>query len=244
MYGIPHMKLDKPLVERRVKLMAEEGVKFVTNAEVGKNYPTEKLRKEFDAVVLCGGATAARDLPVEGRNLKGIHFAMEFLTQDARACSTATSPTASSSPPRTRTSSSSAAATPAPTASARRCATAARAWCSSRSCRARPTSAPPTTPGRSGPGSTGWTTARKRRPRCSAPTRAATSPSPSASSATTPGNVKELHTVEVEWVEERRRPLRDEGDAGHREGLAGRAGAAGDGLPGPREAGAARPSWA
>ena len=84
MYGIPPMKLEKPLVDRRVKLMAEEGVKFVTGAWVGKNYPTEKL-KDFDAVVLCGGATAARDLTVEGRNLGGVHFAMEFLLKSCKS---------------------------------------------------------------------------------------------------------------------------------------------------------------
>ncbi len=79
MYGIPNMKLDKQIVQRRVDLLAAEGVKFVTNTEVGKDYPTEQLLQEFDAVVLCGGATKPRDLPIEGRDLKGIHFAMEFL---------------------------------------------------------------------------------------------------------------------------------------------------------------------
>lgn len=79
MYGIPNMKLDKQVVQRRIDLMVAEGITFVTNTEVGKNYPAENLLKEFDAVVLCGGATKPRDLPIEGRNLKGIHFAMEFL---------------------------------------------------------------------------------------------------------------------------------------------------------------------
>lgn len=85
MYGIPSMKLEKPIVERRVKLLAEEGVKFVTSTWVGKSYPTEKLRREFDAVVLCGGATKARELPVEGRNLKGIHLAMEYLSKNTKS---------------------------------------------------------------------------------------------------------------------------------------------------------------
>jgi glutamate synthase (NADPH/NADH) small chain len=79
MYGIPNMKLDKKIVQRRIDLMVKEGVTFITNTEVGKNYPAEKLLKEFDAVVLATGATKPRDLPIEGRNLKGIHFAMEFL---------------------------------------------------------------------------------------------------------------------------------------------------------------------
>jgi glutamate synthase (NADPH/NADH) small chain len=79
MYGIPNMKLDKKVVQRRIDLMAAEGVQFITNTEVGQNYPAEKLLQEFDAVVLCAGATQPRDLPIEGRELKGIHFAMEFL---------------------------------------------------------------------------------------------------------------------------------------------------------------------
>jgi glutamate synthase (NADPH/NADH) small chain len=85
MYGIPNMKLEKQIVERRLDLMAEEGVKFVTSTEVGKNYPTEKLLSEFDAVVLTGGATHARNLEVEGRNLKGVHYAMEFLHANTKS---------------------------------------------------------------------------------------------------------------------------------------------------------------
>jgi glutamate synthase (NADPH/NADH) small chain len=84
MYGIPNMKLDKSVVQRRVDLMEQEGITFLTNIEVGKNYPAEKLRTEFDAVVLCTGATKPRDLNVEGRNLKGVHFAVEFLTQNTK----------------------------------------------------------------------------------------------------------------------------------------------------------------
>ncbi|OGW72154.1 MAG: glutamate synthase [Omnitrophica bacterium GWA2_52_12] len=79
MYGIPNMKLDKKVVQRRVDLLAKEGVTFVTNTEIGKDIPADKLLKEFDSVVLCGGATKPRDLPIEGRAFKGIHFAMEFL---------------------------------------------------------------------------------------------------------------------------------------------------------------------
>jgi glutamate synthase (NADPH/NADH) small chain len=85
MYGIPNMKLDKSYVLRRVDQMAKEGVNFVTNTEVGKNYPAANLLKEFDAVVLATGATKPRDLPIEGRNLKGIHFAMEFLHANTKA---------------------------------------------------------------------------------------------------------------------------------------------------------------
>src|SRR4029453_11174035 len=86
MYGIPNMKLDKKkVVERRVNLMKAEGVKFVTSCEVGVHYPAESLLKEFDAVVLAGGATKPRDLPVPGRELKGVHFAMEFLTANTKS---------------------------------------------------------------------------------------------------------------------------------------------------------------
>jgi glutamate synthase (NADPH/NADH) small chain len=86
MYGIPNMKLDKRLVvQRRIDLMAKEGVEFVTNTEVGVNYPAEKLLKEFDAIVLCTGATKPRDLPIEGRSLKGVHFAMEFLHANTKS---------------------------------------------------------------------------------------------------------------------------------------------------------------
>jgi glutamate synthase (NADPH/NADH) small chain len=85
MYGIPNMKLDKRIVQRRVDLLKAEGVAFVTKCEVGKDYPADKLRKLFDAIVLCGGATKPRDLPIEGRQLKGIHFAMEFLHANTKS---------------------------------------------------------------------------------------------------------------------------------------------------------------
>jgi glutamate synthase (NADPH/NADH) small chain len=79
MYGIPNMKLDKAVVQRRVDLLAAEGIDFVTNTDVGQNYHADRLTTEFDAVVLCGGASRPRDLSVENRHLPGIHFAMEFL---------------------------------------------------------------------------------------------------------------------------------------------------------------------
>ncbi|NUN96791.1 MAG: glutamate synthase subunit beta, partial [Candidatus Omnitrophica bacterium] len=85
MYGIPDFKLEKQIVNRRVDLMRKEGVQFQTNAWVGKNYPTEKLR-EFDAVVIAIGATWSRDLPIPGRNLNGIHLAMDFLPQQNKRC--------------------------------------------------------------------------------------------------------------------------------------------------------------
>src|SRR5689334_4745712 len=86
MYGIPNMKLDKEeVVLRRIKQLEAEGIVFQCNTDVGKNYPAEKLLKEFDAVVLATGATKPRDLPIDGRNLKGIHFAMDFLTGNTKA---------------------------------------------------------------------------------------------------------------------------------------------------------------
>jgi len=80
-YGIPDFKLEKSVIERRVRLMEQEGIIFRTNAHVGVNISAQHLQKEFDAVVICGGASAPRDLPIPGRNFKGVHFAMEFLPQ-------------------------------------------------------------------------------------------------------------------------------------------------------------------
>src|SRR5216683_198510 len=85
MYGIPNMKLEKKLVDRRVKLLADEGVGFVVNTEIGKDIPADQLLRDFEAVVLCGGATLARDLPVEGRSLTGIYPAMDFLTANTKS---------------------------------------------------------------------------------------------------------------------------------------------------------------
>ncbi len=83
-YGIPDFKLDKHVLDRRINLMIEEGVKFQTNVNVGETISVEQLKEDFDAVVLCGGSTMPRDLPIPGRNLKGVHFAMDFLTQQNR----------------------------------------------------------------------------------------------------------------------------------------------------------------
>ncbi len=85
MYGIPNMKLDKGIVQRRVNLMADSGVRFITGTEVGKHVEARRLRNDYDAIVLCIGATKARDLPVEGRSLHGIHLAMDFLTRNTRS---------------------------------------------------------------------------------------------------------------------------------------------------------------
>ena len=86
MYGIPNMKLDKrQVVMRRLELMEQEGIRFLLNANVGENVEGQLLLRDFDATVLCTGATQPRDLPVPGRELDGVHFAMEYLTASTRA---------------------------------------------------------------------------------------------------------------------------------------------------------------
>ncbi|MBU0629657.1 MAG: glutamate synthase subunit beta [Candidatus Margulisbacteria bacterium] len=83
-FGIPDFKLEKKILDRRVSIWEQEGIIFKTGVDVGVDLPVEKLKKEFDAVILCGGSRQPRDLKVEGRQLKGIHFAMEYLTQSNR----------------------------------------------------------------------------------------------------------------------------------------------------------------
>jgi glutamate synthase (NADPH/NADH) small chain len=84
-YGIPNMKLDKTIVQRRVDVMAAEGVEFITNAHIGVDLPAAKLKNDFDAMVICTGATKARDLPIPGRELKGVYMAMEFLRANTKS---------------------------------------------------------------------------------------------------------------------------------------------------------------
>jgi glutamate synthase (NADPH/NADH) small chain len=85
-YGIPEFKMEKRFVDRRLRIMQADGVVFLTNAHVGVNVPVETLRRDFDALVLAGGACWPRDLPVPGRDLRGIHFAMEYLTLQNKRC--------------------------------------------------------------------------------------------------------------------------------------------------------------
>jgi glutamate synthase (NADPH/NADH) small chain len=85
MYGIPNMKLDKGVVDRRVKLLTEEGIEFVAGVAVGRDIAAEKVESDFDAVVLATGSTVPRDLRVEGRGLAGVHFAMDFLVGNTRS---------------------------------------------------------------------------------------------------------------------------------------------------------------
>jgi glutamate synthase (NADPH/NADH) small chain len=83
-YGIPDFKLDKSVVERRVEVMKKEGIEFRTNAHVGANIPVSELMDSFDSIVLCGGSTIPRDMNIPGRNLNGVHFAMDFLVGQNR----------------------------------------------------------------------------------------------------------------------------------------------------------------
>ena len=83
-YGIPNFKLEKYVIDRRLEQMAAEGVEFVTGAHVGRNVAIDDLRNDFDAILLSGGAEQPRDLPLPGRELRGIHFAMEYLPQQNR----------------------------------------------------------------------------------------------------------------------------------------------------------------
>jgi len=85
-YGIPNFKMEKHIIDRRLEQMSAEGVQFVTNAHVGANVAVEDLQHRFHAIVLAGGSEQPRDLKVPGRELKGIHFAMDFLPQQNRRC--------------------------------------------------------------------------------------------------------------------------------------------------------------
>lgn len=85
MYGIPNMKLEKTIVERRINVMKESGIQFILNCEVGVTKPAKELLDEFDALVLCCGATKPRGLNVEGSHLKGVHFAVDFLSANTKS---------------------------------------------------------------------------------------------------------------------------------------------------------------
>ncbi|HEX6922498.1 MAG TPA: glutamate synthase subunit beta, partial [Bacillales bacterium] len=84
-YGIPNMKLEKDLVWRRVDLLKQEGVSFKVNTEIGKDVTYEELRADFDSVILCTGATKQRNLKLKGHEFNGIHFAMDYLTENTRS---------------------------------------------------------------------------------------------------------------------------------------------------------------
>jgi len=81
-YGIPDFKLEKQIIDRRIKILEDEGILFKTNAHVGKEIAITQLKEDFDAIVLCGGATVKRSIPIPGADLKGVHQAMDFLKQN------------------------------------------------------------------------------------------------------------------------------------------------------------------
>ena len=83
-YGIPDFKLEKNILDRRIDIWKKEGVIFKTNTFVGKNYPVKELLDNFDAICLAGGSGVPRDLKLEGRDLRGIYFAMDYLVQSNR----------------------------------------------------------------------------------------------------------------------------------------------------------------
>jgi glutamate synthase (NADPH/NADH) small chain len=85
-YGIPNFKMEKHVIDRRIEQMRAEGVTFITNAHVGVNVPVDALTEHYDAIMLAGGSEQPRDLKIPGRELKGIHFAMEFLPQQNHRC--------------------------------------------------------------------------------------------------------------------------------------------------------------
>ena len=123
-FGVPDFKIEKSVVERRVQQLVAEGVELRLGVDVGADVSAEELREQFDAIVLATGSRVPRDLPVPGRELDGVHFAMDYLYVRNRWV--AGSDDTSHHAPRASTSSSSAAATPAPTASATRSARARR----------------------------------------------------------------------------------------------------------------------
>ena len=85
MYGIPDMKLDKSIIDRRIKLLEQSGVKFKTNENINSKQKVEKLKKDFDYIVLCVGASKPLDLNIKGRDLQGIMYAVDFLTQNTKS---------------------------------------------------------------------------------------------------------------------------------------------------------------
>ena len=148
-YGIPDFKMEKHLIDRRIEQMEAEGVTFRPSVNAGFDVSAAELQEEFDAIVLSVGATKPRDLPVPGRELDGIHFAMDFLPHNRTRSWSGTPSRIRPSPP-ARRSSSSGAATPAPTALAPRIARGPCQCTSSSSFLNRPVPAPRTCPGPGG----------------------------------------------------------------------------------------------
>jgi glutamate synthase (NADPH/NADH) small chain len=165
MYGIPNMKLDKrEVLLRRLDLMEQEGIKFICNADVGDNVEPQIFLKEYDATVICTGATQPRDLPVEGRNLNGVHFALEYLTANTKAV-LAGNPDAGPIHARGKD---------IVVIGGGDTGTDCVGSAMRQGCRTITQTARPTIPGPNGRKSTRWTTARRRPPPDSGPTRGST----------------------------------------------------------------------
>ena len=176
-YGIPEFKLEKRILDRRLDILLAEGIEMRTGVEIGIDLPVSSLRRQFDAIVLCGGAPAPRDLQIPGRELNGVHFAVDYLTQQNKLLAGDRIPTGRGHfGRRASVSSSSAAATPARTASAPRIARARARCTSSNCCSVRPTPAPTTIPGRSGRTSSAPRPRTRRGANGSTPSRPSASP--------------------------------------------------------------------
>ena len=225
-YGIPDFKMEKHLIDRRMEQMRGRRRRVPPRRRTSATTCRRReLLAEFDAVVLTGGAEQPRDLPVPGRELDGVHFAMEFLPQQNKvvAGDDGAGPDLGR---RASTWSSSAAATPAPTASARRTGTARRRSRSSSCCRSRPSTRTSRSSGRTGRSSC----ARRRRTRKAA---SATGRSRPSASRAANGKVEKLDRRARRMAEGRRRPDEDGRSPGHRIRDQGRPRAARDGLPRP-----------
>lgn len=85
MYGIPNMKLEKTVIDRKIQVMKEEGVSFVTGADIGRNYKVNRLKRDFDCIILACGASNPRDIQVPGRDAEGIYFAVDFLKSTTKS---------------------------------------------------------------------------------------------------------------------------------------------------------------
>ena len=171
MYGIPNMKLEKNIIDRRIEIMEAEGIVFKTGVEIGKDITAQTLTKDFDAVVLCIGSKRARDLSVDGRECGGIHFAVDFLAANTKSLLDSNLSDGNYISPRARTLSLSAAATPAPTALPPQSATAAKLLRSLKLCPQLRTTGRRRIPGRNGRRSSRPITARRKPSSCTAATR-------------------------------------------------------------------------
>ena len=201
-YGIPNMKLEKEVVQRRVDLLAEEGIEFIVSTEIGKDLPAKQLVEEFDAVVLCCGATKPRDLPIEGRDLKGVHFAMEFLTRNTQGLLELKDVTAFETAAKQKD----VVVIGGGDTGTDCVGTSMRHGCRSiaqlRLCLVRRTNELPTIPGRNGPRSTTWIMGRKRQKRFSGSDPRQYLTATKKFLGDEDGNLRAILVHDIEWKEE------------------------------------------